>query len=254
MGEWKLFKYLHFCAFVATFASTSFAGYNLIKHYAPDASLNLFSGLPYAISIMFILGCHEMGHYAVSRWWGMKISPPLFIPMPFSSLGTMGALISIKDSFPNRRALFDIAIAGPWAGLLAVVGVWQFIDSGWSEMILRQVYFAAVVGVVVTFLNLFPFGQLDGGHAFYALTAKTSYIHRLILLGAVLAYGVFIQRTVSPLMLVFLAMFFRLGHPKTEDDEIPLDRTRKILALLTVIAFILLDVVVRRLGNTYIKL
>lgn len=252
MGEWRLLKHLHFWALVATFASTNFAGYNLAKHYSPDASLNLFSGLPYAISILFILGCHEMGHYVVSKWWGVRVSPPLFIPMPFLSLGTLGALITLKDPFPNRRALFDIAIAGPWAGLLAVVGLWQFIDSGWSDIVLRQIYFAAAVGVVITFLNLFPFGQLDGGHAFYALTAKISYVHWLILVGATLFYGFFMQRTVSISTLIFLAAIFGFNHSPTQNDEISVDRMRKFLALVTLIMFFLLDyVAVRHLGNIY---
>lgn len=254
MKGWRSFKHLHFLAFVATFASTSFAGYNLVKHYAPDASLNLFSGLPYAMSVMFILGCHEMGHYAVSKWWGLKVSPPLFIPMPFSSLGTMGALINVKDPFPNRRALFDIAIAGPWAGLLAIVGVWQFADLSLSEIILRQIYYAATIGVIVTFINLFPFGQLDGGHAFYALTAKISHTRWRVLLSAFLLYGLFIQRTINPFTLAFFAFIFGFDHPQTQNDEILLCRTRKVLALLTLVAFILLDVIVRWLGNTYIKL
>lgn len=245
----QIFRSLRFWAFLATFASTGFAGYNLAVKLAPDASLNWLSGMPYALSLMFILGCHEMGHFLVAKWWGLqKVSLPFFIPMPFTFLGTFGALIVIKEPYQNRKALFDVAIAGPWAGILATAALWLFLDPHSSLLFLGQIQFAIGIGIILTFLNLFPFGQLDGGHVFYALTSRIDRVRWLALLCAVTLYGVFVQRTVVPITLLAMLMFAGgIKHPPTQDDTIPLGRGRKALAMLTVALFVLLDIIGRQI-------
>ncbi|MCS7179234.1 MAG: site-2 protease family protein [Anaerolineae bacterium] len=81
----------------------------------------LFSGVPFAAALMAILLAHELAHYFVARRYGSPVSLPYFIPMPFSILGTMGAVIFQRSPMRDRRALFDIGIAGPLAGFIVAV-------------------------------------------------------------------------------------------------------------------------------------
>src|SRR5271156_2810501 len=80
---------------------------------------NLLLGLPFSLTLMFILFAHEMGHYLYARRYRVYVTPPLFVPCPYLSLfGTLGAFIRIKSPIPSRAALFDIGIAGPLAGFM----------------------------------------------------------------------------------------------------------------------------------------
>lgn len=80
-------------------------------------------GALYSASVLGILGAHEMGHYLVARYYRVNTTPPFFIPMPLNLLGTMGAVIAMKEPAPNRRIQFDIGVAGPLAGLIIAVPV-----------------------------------------------------------------------------------------------------------------------------------
>lgn len=80
-------------------------------------------GWPFAVSLMAILGTHELGHYFAGRAHGVHVTLPFFIPLPFTALGTMGAFISMKDTPKNKRVLMDIGVAGPLAGLVVSVVV-----------------------------------------------------------------------------------------------------------------------------------
>ena len=77
-------------------------------------------GLPYSFGLMLILGAHELGHYFTARRHRIRVTPPYFIPVPFG-LGTFGAFIKLKSLAPDRRASFDVAIAGPLAGLVFAI-------------------------------------------------------------------------------------------------------------------------------------
>lgn len=173
-----------------------------------DPSL-LWQGLPYALALMLILGCHEMGHYLTARRYRMDTTLPYFIPVPFF-LGTFGAFIQIRSPVPHRRALFDVGIAGPLAGLVVTVPLllWGLAQStvvpmpeegsgllsfeainptasvllalmikltlgaqmGLDQAVhLHPVAIAGCLGLVVTALNLMPVGQLDGGHIVHAM-------------------------------------------------------------------------------------
>lgn len=159
-------------------------------------------GVPYAAGLLAILGVHEMGHYFAARYHGIRVTPPYFIPVPFA-LGTFGAFIQMKSPAENRRALFDVAVAGPLAGLviaipallvglrysvvmpldanlpphvggtsvgssilfavLAKLSLGDALQYG-SFVQLHPLAFAGWLGLFITALNLLPIGQLDGGH------------------------------------------------------------------------------------------
>lgn len=90
-----------------------------------DAQLGkaLLTGLLYMLALVGILGTHEMGHYLMARHHKVHTTVPFFIPMPFNILGTLGAVIAMREPAPNRRVQFDIGIAGPLAGLIVAVPV-----------------------------------------------------------------------------------------------------------------------------------
>jgi membrane-associated protease RseP (regulator of RpoE activity) len=188
--------------FVATVLTTLYAG--TIWYYQPvEGPLDLLAGWPFAAAVLGVLAVHEFGHYALSRYHRVDASLPYFIPVP-SFIGTFGALISMRGRIPNRKALFDIGVSGPLAGLgaavaVAVVGLHldpvevprYVLESessiqlelgypplleglAWATgqqltyespgVVANPVIFGAWVGLFVTFLNLIPVGQLDGGH------------------------------------------------------------------------------------------
>lgn len=101
-------------------------------------------GLPYALSLLAILGVHELGHYVAARYHGINVTPPYFIPLPFA-LGTFGAFIQMRSPTENRRALFDVAVAGPLAGLVIAIPV-LLIGLQSSAVIHGEVVGGRVVG------------------------------------------------------------------------------------------------------------
>ena len=96
---------------------------NDITGYIWTLITHLWVGWPYAVSLMAILLAHEFGHYFVGRARGAAVTLPYFIPFPFSNIGTMGAFIQMKSIPRNKRALFDLAVAGPLAGLVVAIPV-----------------------------------------------------------------------------------------------------------------------------------
>jgi membrane-associated protease RseP (regulator of RpoE activity) len=184
----------------------------------------VWSAVSFSAALLFILGSHEMGHYFYGRKYGISITPPYFIPAPpfISPIGTFGAFIKIKSPISTKKALFDIGIAGPLAGIIAsipilIIGIklstvidtttnqvggfelgspliFTFISDMFfgklpqgKDIYLHPVAFAGWVGLFVTALNLIPSGQLDGGHIVYALFSKkyhriTSYVMIAVLL------------------------------------------------------------------------
>lgn len=114
------FPWLNWLLFGLTIVTTTWAG-------AAHQGVNLLEqperfavGLPYALGLMAILGLHEMGHFLTARYHGIRVTPPYFIPVPFA-LGTFGAFIQMKSPTHDRRALFDVAVAGPLAGLIVAI-------------------------------------------------------------------------------------------------------------------------------------
>lgn len=136
---------LHLLLFLAAIATTTWAGalhqgINLL-----DEPGRFTAGLPYSLTLMLILGAHELGHYFAARHHGVNVTLPYFIPVPFA-LGTFGAFIRMKSLPPNRKALFDVAVAGPIAGLVFAVPA-LLIGLGQSEIV-EAAGDAANVGVM----------------------------------------------------------------------------------------------------------
>ncbi len=239
--------------FVATCLSTLFAG-----------------GLMYAIPLMTILICHEAGHFLQARRYGLYTSYPYFIPMPLGFIGTFGAVIGMDPRIANRRALFDIGISGPLAGLVPTL-VFCVLGLYWSEIkpghdvfgdpiLFKQIAiwlkgpipeghaiythpiaFAGWVGLLITSLNLLPIGQLDGGHVLYGLMRTgANRVASLLLLGAVVAVLYQSVQTGRPspwfLMLLLLTMMGP-NHPPTANDHVPLGTGRTALGWATLAFF-----------------
>jgi len=231
-------------------------------------------GLWYSATILLILGAHELGHYIACRYYQVDASLPFFIPMPVVLTGTLGAFIRIREPIPTKRMLFDIGIAGPLAGFLFAVPalfigvgmspvvrvppnlvgfdlgepllfraatwlIWGPIANGYSVN-MHPMAFAAWFGLLATALNLFPIGQLDGGHISYAVLGRRSTSVTLGSIAVAIGLTFF---SMSWLVWTFLlvAMTLAMGprHPRTTDEDIPLDRTRVWLAVLAALIFVL---------------
>lgn len=244
-----------------------------INDLATDPGMLIY-GLCFSISLLFILISHELGHYVACRIYRVDATLPYFIPTPpmVGPAGTFGAFIKIMSPMSSRKAVFDIGVAGPIAGFVALipvlliglltsgilrntyfgiefakpllveffeslVGVEMFVGEG------NPFYFAAWVGLLVTALNLMPSGQLDGGHAIYALfggrvhrwTGRIAFaVMALLSIAGFYVFG-------SPsgfLIAVLLGVMMRIGHPRPH-DETPLDGKRKMVAAAVLLIFIL---------------
>ena len=238
----------------------------------------LAKGLLFTFTLLTILGAHELGHYFACRHYGIRATLPFFIPAPptITLFGTFGAVIKIKEPINSRRALFDIGIAGPLAGFAfalpaavvglvfaspaapsavsAVSGGIQFNDPllfilvskmlgipKWIEW--NPIYWAAWGTLLVTALNLFPVGQLDGGHVVYAIAGRRlhKWISRTVAIGCAglatlsLVLG---QPPVYLLWTLVLLFLMKVGHPPLVEEE-PLGAARITLAIIAALVFLL---------------
>ncbi len=236
--------------------------------YALSTILN--GALYFALPLMAILGTHEMGHYLLARRHNVAASLPFFIPLPTSFLGTLGAFISMREPIPNKKALLDIGIAGPLAGLAVafpVTFLGLYLNSvnpvptgtniggffGINFPLIYYFFFSLIplpqgialhptvvagwVGFFVTALNLLPAGQLDGGHIARALLGKNSRYLSYGAFFALLAMGfIFFP---SWLLLAFLVLLLGLRHPPPLNDLTEIRAGRKSLGLAVLIILIL---------------
>jgi membrane-associated protease RseP (regulator of RpoE activity) len=261
-----------------TFAGADhYAGFlsDFVQRDLPMAFGSLYlRGFWYSGTILAILGCHELGHYFACRYYDVDASLPFFLPAPLPLTGTLGAFIRIREPIPSKRMLFDIGIAGPIAGFVVAVPAlfiglamshvaqlpadFSGVDLGepllfkfaawliWGQQAdgyslnMHPIAFAAWFGLLATALNLFPIGQLDGGHISYAVLGRKSSNVTLVMISVavVLTYFSTSWLVWTGLMIGMLFMFGR-HHPRTYDEEEPLDRTRMILAGVALIMFIL---------------
>ena len=236
----------------------------------------ILKGLPFTLAIMFVLGSHEMGHYIVARIHGMKTTLPYFIPFP-SLVGTMGAVIKHKGPIPNRKALFDVGVAGPIVGLFAsiivtVVGLSLtplntvipdgsmflklslpilFVIIGnltgeiGTETVMHPVAFAGWVGMLVTALNLIPAGQLDGGHMLRAMLGpRSAYVSAVVpfILLSLSLFIYFVMQQNGGMWLfwgLFITLFAAAGHPEPMEDSDYLGNSRILVGVLVFVAGLL---------------
>jgi membrane-associated protease RseP (regulator of RpoE activity) len=243
----------------------------------------LAQGATFACALLSILLSHEAGHYVACRRYGVEATLPFFMPAPPGfSLGTFGAFIKIKSPIPTRRALFDIGVAGPLAGFIVIIPVAiaallnaqpappallessaatagtliTFNDPPLLRLFAHALgvnltniapnpfYFAAWIGLLVTSLNLLPVGQLDGGHAVYALFGKRTHarVGRLAFVSMALLAVLGWYWHNSPggfLYALLLFVMLRVPHPQATDESAPLGRARTLVAILTLTVFLL---------------
>jgi membrane-associated protease RseP (regulator of RpoE activity) len=233
-----------------------------------------FAGLWYSATILAILGCHEMGHYVACRYYRVDASLPYFLPAPLPLTGTLGAFIRIRSRIPSRVALFDIGLSGPIAGFVVAVPalfiglalsaiervpedfsgvelgepllfraaawlIWGDVADGMS-INMHPMAFAAWFGLLATALNLFPIGQLDGGHVAFAVLGRRSSLVTLAMILVAVALTALVSVSWLVWTILMIVMLFVVGrhHPATLDDEVPLGTARLVLAVVGLIMLI----------------
>jgi membrane-associated protease RseP (regulator of RpoE activity) len=233
----------------------------------------LLTGLWYSLTMLAILGAHEFGHYYFCRRYNIDASLPYFIPAPLPLTGTLGAVIKIREAFPNRTALFDIGVGGPIAGFVVLVPA-LIIGLSMSSLVpmptgenviymgepllfqwaaaqqfgaipqdqtinIHPMVFAAWFGMLATALNLLPFGQLDGGHITYATLGRwaTPISIATVVTALLLTYNSTSWMFMTLMMLVMLLL---LGprHPRVIYEYEPLGPGRRAIAVLALVIFV----------------
>jgi len=237
----------------------------------------LATGLMFSLPALFILLCHELGHYLACRRYGLPATLPYFIPAPLG-LGTLGAFIKIKAQIRSKRELLDVGAAGPIAGFLALL---PFLLYGVAKsqpaavqlasadqtsnlvlllpgkclglelavrlfhgslpqgtvMDLHPFALAAWVGLLATALNLLPLGQLDGGHILYAVSSKLQRKAVFFLWGALALAGLFLWP--GWILWCVIVLIVGLRHPRVLDEDEPLDPKRQLIAFVCLVLFVL---------------
>ena len=230
----------------------------------------------YTLALLGILGTHELGHIVAAKAHRLKTSWPYFIPgLPILGIPTFGAFIQSKGLTINRSILFDVAIAGPIAGLVITIIVSLYgaytapiLDQGiaeglfaeqilveWEqgepllmtaslavfgkggpghEVIMTPVMFAAWIGFLITFLNLLPAWQLDGGHM--ARTLLGQKIHRYATYGSML---VLVLLNYWLMAILILVMSTKNPSATPLDDISPLTKNRKLAYIGIIILAVL---------------
>jgi len=227
----------------------------------------------FAFPLMSILIVHEMGHYFISKKHGIATSLPFFMPIPpivpSFNIGTFGALISSRDPMPDKKALFDVGIAGPIAGFLVAIPVTiigiatakivpiipfeelpageavfgsSFLIDGLANLLLNipngytidmnPVLFAGWVGLLITSINLLPVGQLDGGHIFRAvLGEKQKYVGWAAIIFMFFTGWIFFA--------LIIILVLGMMHPPPLNDDTELDIKRKLFFIVAIAILIL---------------
>lgn len=120
---------IHIGLFIITFITTTLAGveWTTGRPGPFEISTIIEKGLPYSISIMLIITCHEFGHFFAAVYHKVKSTLPFYIPFPpipiFINFGTLGAVIKTKSPIYTKKAMFDIGVAGPIAGFIATIAI-----------------------------------------------------------------------------------------------------------------------------------
>lgn len=244
----------------------------------------ILQGLPYSLCLIAILGFHELSHYLFAVYYQIRTTLPYFIPLPFF-LGTFGAFISIKSPMPNRKAVFDVAIAGPIGGFLVTIPVliwglayskivpmpeqmnmlnfealdprFSFLFAVISKIVLgsklvadqaialHPAAVAGYIGLIITALNLMPVGQLDGGHMVHAMFGQG----KALIIGQITRVLVIMLAFVRGefLLWAIILIFMPVTDQPALNDVTELDNKRDFLGLL---ALLLLIVILLPLPST----
>lgn len=264
---------LHIVLFILTFFSTLLAGAMQTGVRILKEPEKIYKGLPFALTLIAILLSHELAHYFTSKRYNVKATLPYFIPAPpiISIIGTFGAFIKMKSPIATRRALLDIGVSGPIAGFIVsvivsivglsfskVVPLKQVEESihlgdsllftllsrvildyhpGSQDVLLHPIAFAGWIGFFITFMNLIPVGQLDGGHIVYALLGeKHVYLsHGLVLVMVLLGLLLWEGWALWAVLLLILG----LRHPPILYWEVPLDHRRIFFGWLALVIFVI---------------
>lgn len=262
-------RWVNLVLFLATILTTLAVG-TLQAGHNPLNPLNWVYGIPFSVSIILILGSHELGHYFTARRLGVDATLPYFLPVPHPMTGTMGAFIRIKSPVPSKGALVKVGVSGPLVGFLVALPV-TFIGLGMSrtvsmgeaqggiqlgssfifwllsfarfgnlpegvDVMLHPMAFAGWLGFFVTALNLLPVGQLDGGHIAYAVFGRWRRVANWVIIGALLLMGFFWLGW--PFWAVMISIF-GMRHPPPLDDISPLNRAEKLLAVVALVLLVL---------------
>ena len=263
--------YVNLAFLIITIITTTLAGVSLWDGYADIpaneswSAENLMMGaFTFAVPLLAILGVHELAHYYMARRRNIAASLPFFIPAPPTLIGTFGALISIRDPIPNRKAMLEIGVAGPIAGFVlsipvAILGLILTNDGAklapvneggnlitisfppiyllleqlfpvQGDYILHPTAFAAWAGLFVTALNLLPVGQLDGGHVARALFGTKARYLSWATLAAMILLSLFFM---GWLILAILVLFLGARHPPPLNDISGLGKKRTVVGFLT---------------------
>ena len=237
-------------------------------------------GDPFAVAVLYawaligILGVHEAGHLIAAKWHKIKTTWPYFIPgVPVYGIPTFGAFIQSRGLTVNRDILFDVAIAGPIAGLViavivAVFGVYTspIIDNELAEqlfgtsqlmemneniimkvliilfekdgddvqLVMSPIMFAAWLGFLITFLNLLPAWQLDGGHLARVLLGRKW--HKIATYASM---GVLVLLNYWMMAILILILSSRSKDTQPLDDVSPLSFNRKIIYIGVIVLAVL---------------
>jgi membrane-associated protease RseP (regulator of RpoE activity) len=254
---------------VLTVLSTLFVG---TMWYGIDLSgqpMDILQAWPFTAAVLGVLGTHELGHYVMSRYHRVDASLPYFLPFP-TIFGTTGAVIKMRGRIPDRKALFDIGVAGPLAGLAATVVVTivglhldpvtvplelsfnhplllqvlsavtgQPLSFSEPNRIFNPVVFGGWLGMFITFLNLLPVGQLDGGHIVRAMFGRRTETLSAAVPAGLFGLGIYLflaqggQAVYIWFIWGVLALGLAYAGPTDPIDDEPLGRNRMLVGIGT---------------------
>ena len=264
---------LHLILFFLTLLTTTCCGAYMAGENPFGSLAGFASGFPFSLTLLAILGIHEFGHYFVSRLWKVNVTLPYFIPVPLPPIGTFGAIIKMRSTIPNRKALIDIGAAGPIAGfLVSIAATWYGLklstvmplvggETGMgfglgeslmfkflslsalgvtgenADILLHPMAFAGWLGFFVTALNLIPFGQLDGGHVLFAVSPRLHDLLRRIRIPLLILLGITLWN--GWFVWAILLLFLGSRHPHPDYSEPDVGLLRKAIAAAALVIFVL---------------
>lgn len=268
--------------FFLTFLTTTTAGYMFSYGLVKEGYIGniWFGALSFSVGLLLVLGSHELGHKILSIKNDVPADGPFFIPVPpfLMPLGTLGAIIKIRSPMPDKNSQIRLGIAGPLTGfffsiIVLIIGLkLSFIvepaqlKEGFilgeplllkilqmavlkipegAHISLHPLAFAGWVGLFVTFLNLIPVGQLDGGHIARAILGSRKHRRLSLFMCALMStigFLGFLGYPVWPGWFIWGLIGFFLssgGNPGAMNELKPIEKQEKILAVIALIIFIL---------------